>query len=98
MTENFGKLVYGFTNQTVNILSNINGTFCLEFSYLVGATSKSIKMDKEGLYYNAIAFDDRLYTFYHCPTGCANCSFPNNCSVCEEGYVLKGVYCFPRPT
>ena len=55
-------------------------------------------MDGRGLYYFVIANDQQLHTFYHCATGCAHCSFPNNCSVCEEGYILKGAYCFPKPT
>ena len=55
-------------------------------------------MDAKGLYYFAIADDQKLHTFYQCSVGCANCSFPNNCSVCGSGYILKGTYCFPKPT
>ena len=55
-------------------------------------------MDETSFYYSACAADGNLYTFYHCPTGCAACSFPNNCSQCSEGYILKGAYCYLRPT
>ena len=98
ISGDFDTLSYGYTSQTLNILVNANGTFTPEFSYYLGSTIRSVKMDEEGLYYFVIADDQKLHTFYHCPTGCADCSFPNNCSVCEGDYILKGAYCFPKPT
>ena len=98
ISEDFGILSYGSSNRTVNILVNANGTFTREFSYELGSAIKSVKIDGSGLYYFVIANDQKLHTFYHCATGCVNCSFPNNCSVCEEDYILKGAYCFPKPT
>ena len=55
-------------------------------------------MDKSSLYFIAIANDQKLYTFFLCSNGCANCSFPNNCSACENGFILKDFYCYPQPT
>ena len=97
-TEGFEKLAYGRDQKTANILSQVDGTFHLEFSFFLGETIKAIEMDRQGLYYNAITVDGTLYVFYQCSTGCASCSFPNNCSACEDDYILKGVYCFPKPT
>ena len=97
-TKGFQILVYGRFNKTVNILSQVNGTFEFKFKYVIGEEILSLIVDQSGLYYHAITFNNKLYIFYHCSTGCSSCSFPNNCSVCEDGYILKGAYCFPKPT
>ena len=90
ITPNFSKLVYGYDNETFNIYTLKNENYQKEFSYDLGGIIRMVEMDESSLYYSAIAFTN-LYTFYHCPTGCASCSFPNNCSQCSEGYILKGV-------
>ena len=35
----------------------------------------------------------RILTYYRCPASCTDCFFPNNCSACQEGFVLKKGVC-----
>ena len=91
ISSDFTKLVYGYDNETFNIYTLKNENYQKEFSYDLRRIIRMVEMDETSLYYSASAADGNLYTFYHCPTGCASCSFPNNCSQCSEGYILKGV-------
>ena len=93
VSGDFQTLSYGFTNHTVNVFSRASNVFTQGFTYPLGTTTPSVKMDNLGLYYVAIANDQKLYTFYQCPEGCSNCSFPNNCSDCKPGYLLQGTTC-----
>ena len=98
ITTDFTKLAYGSDNQTFNVYTRSNDTYRNEFAYEIGSEVKAVEMDETSRYYSACAVDGNLYTFYHCSTGCASCSFPDNCSECQEGYVLKGAHCFPKST
>ena len=97
ITEDFKKIVFGRLNQTVNVSTKVNSSYEKQFSFDLGVGIRSVKMDARGLYYNALASDQRIYTFYHCPDECSSCVFPNNCTVCQEGYILKGGYCYEKP-
>ena len=91
--DDFSRFAYGGNNFTFNIYSKVNGSYVLDYTYLIGSKIHSVKMDSKGLYYLATANDQKLYTFYHCPPECSACSFPNNCSSCNAGFSLKGGQC-----
>ena len=63
----------------------------------IGNNIISSTMDESGLYL-AVIVGTNLYTFYQCPDECSTCSFPNNCSACNKGYILKRSTCVPKPT
>ena len=80
------------------IYTKVNTTYEVEFTNSTDSSILSFIIDDDRLYYTVVSASFNILTFYSCPTGCASCYFPNNCSQCEQGYVLKGTYCFPTPT
>ena len=67
LTDDFEKITFGRTNQTLNIFTRVNSTYQKQFSFDLGVEIRSARMDEGGLYYHAITMDQRMYTFYQCP-------------------------------
>ena len=96
-SPDFKTVNYGGLNGNYEIFELVHGLYERKYREEKGIWIRSSKIDESGMYY--ITTDSSsLYTYYQCPSECAICSFPNNCSSCEEKYVLNERMCVPQPT
>ena len=86
-------MVYGGIKGRLRLFERVNGTYEFQGNTKIGAYIYEVKLEPGGLYFITVTNTPAIEVMYNCPTVCLNCTFPNNCSACINGYHLEGVQC-----
>ena len=84
ISNDFQRLAYGVGSISIMIRQrNAVGGYDIISQDNIFQFANSAIVDESGLYYIFATNDDKIRTYFECPSECASCSFPNNCSACQ---------------
>ena len=92
-TDDFSRFVFGGSSLKMEMYEKLNGTYELTEELELGKNIYQIATDPRWLYFIVTTFEPSIDVLYRCPEECSSCSFPNNCTSCQEGYALEGGVC-----
>ena len=94
-SKDFSRFIFGgYGCWKIEFYENLNGTYERMEEAEIGQDVYEVVTDSDWLYFIVSTYQPSLEILYRCPEECTNCSFPNNCTSCKQGHILKGGTCW----